>query len=344
MAPWYNTTVLYILYGKDDFSLHEALEHIKTGLGDREMLAANTVSLDGQRLTSDELSNSCNTTPFLLAHRLVVVHGLMARFEVQRGKSASGRKRHIAKSGDRQGEWQDFASCIQQMAPTTVLVLIDGDLKGPCPLRDRLSTLAEVKSFPLLTGKSLGYWIAQRVSGHGGTITSRAVSLLADLIGGDLWTMGNEILKLTLYASGRAIEENDVRELVSYAQEANIFALVDAVLEGRGAVAQVALHRLYQEGALPTYILAMITRQVRLMALAKESGSELSAQRLQDKLGLTSGYALNKALKQARMYSFEHIRQLYEELLQTDVAIKTGKRDGGSALELLIAELSTRRG
>jgi hypothetical protein len=43
-------TLLYILLGQDDFSLHEALEEIKRGIGDHTLLPANTTVLDGQQL------------------------------------------------------------------------------------------------------------------------------------------------------------------------------------------------------------------------------------------------------------------------------------------------------
>ncbi|GAH56764.1 unnamed protein product, partial [marine sediment metagenome] len=39
------------------------------------------------------------------------------------------------------------------------------------------------------------------------------MSLLAELIGGNLWAMNNELLKLLLYTQGRPIGEDDVRQL-----------------------------------------------------------------------------------------------------------------------------------
>lgn len=324
--------MLYALYGQDDFSLHQALEKIKADLGNPEMLAVSTTKLDGEKLTLNELRDNCNIAPFLSPHRLVTVDGLLRRFEPKRGKSQSEL-----------GEWQDLPSYIKQMPRTAVLVLVDGKISSHNPLLTKLSPLAKTKVFPLLRGKGLKDWIQQQVTKEGSTITPQAVALLAEFIGGNLWTMNNEILKLTLYTQGRPISEDDVRQLVSYAQEANIFALVDAILEGQTEIAQRTLHRLYQEGASPTYILAMITRQFRLIALARELSSGLSRQQLQDKLGLTSSYALDKTLSQAKLYDFEGIKQAYDKLLEMDLAIKTGKYDGQLALELLATELSTSR-
>jgi len=328
--------MFYILYGQDDFSLNQAVEKIKADLGDWEMLATNTTSLEGQRLTLSELRNKCDAAPFLSSHRLVIVDGLLGRFGVRQSRPRSGR----GKSGNGLGEWEGLASYIGQMPETTVLMLVDGEMKGQNPLLKKLSPLAEVRTFPLLRGRDLKAWIQQRVREEGGDIAPQAVNLLAELIGGDLWAMHGEIQKLLLYSQERPISEDDVRRLVSYVQEANIFALVDAVAEGRSELAQRILHRLYDDGVAPTYILVMITRQIRLIAQARELGKGLSRLQIQDRLGLKSGYSLDKTLGQAKLYDFEGVKRAYDKLLETDSAIKTGKYGDKLALELLVTELA----
>ncbi len=328
--------MLYILYGQDDFSLNQAVEKIKADLGDREMVATNTTSLEGQHLTLSELRNKCDAAPFLSSHRLVIVDGLLGRFEVKQSRPRSGR----GKSGNGLGEWEGLASYIGQMPETTVLMLVDGEMKGQNPLLKKLSSLAEVKTFPLLRGRDLKAWIQRRVKEEGGDITPQAVNLLAELIGGDLWAMNGEIQKLLLYSRERPVSEDDVRQLVSHVQEANIFALVDAVAEGRTELAQRILHRLYHDGVAPTYILVMITRQFRLIAQAKDLEPGLSRLQIQDRLGLKSGYSLDKTLSQAKLYDFEGVKRAYDKLLETDLAIKTGKYSDKLALELLVTELA----
>lgn len=330
--------MLHILYGQDDFSLRQAVERIKTGLGAPEMLAVNTTSLDGEHLTLKELKGNCNTSPFLSSARLVIVNGLLSRFEPKFGRLRSG-KQSITEAKVEQGEWKALDSYIKQMPATTVLILIESRIGNRNPLLMELSPLAKVQAFPLLRGKNLRAWIQQRATKGGGTITAQAVDLLAELIGGDLWAMSSEISKLLLYAQGRTIGEGEVRQLVSHAQEASIFALVDAVIEGQIETAQRTLHQLSQEGAVPTYILVMITRQLRLIAQAKEMISGASRRQIQDNLGLPSTYTLDKVLKQAKLYDFERITQTYHKLLETDLAIKTGKYNDRLAIELLVTDL-----
>jgi len=328
--------MFYILYGQDDFSLNQAVKEIKADLGDREMLATSTTNLEGQHLTLSELRNKCYAAPFLCSHRLVIVDGLLGRFEVKQSRPRSGK----GKSGNGLGEWEGLASYIEQMPETTVLMLVDEEVKGQNPLLKKISPLAEVRTFPLLRGKDLKAWIRQRVKAEGGDITPQAVNLLAELIGGDLWAMDGEIQKLLIYSQERPIGEDDVRQLVSHVQEANIFALVDAVAEGRTELAQRILHRLYDEGVAPTYILVMITRQFRLIAQARELPRGLSRLQIQDRLGLKKSYGLDKTLSQAKLYDFESIKQAYDKLLETDLAIKTGKYSDKLALELLVTELA----
>ena len=265
-----------------------------------------------------------------------MVEGLLRRFEAKQSKSRSRK----GKPGNGLGEWQELDSYIRQMPETTALVLIDGEVKDSNPLLEKLSPLAEVRVFPLLRGKDLKTWIRQRVKGEGGDITPQAVNLLAELIGGDLWAMDGEIQKLLLYGQERPISEDDVRQLVSCVQEANIFALVDAVAEGRTELAQRILHRLYDEGVPPTYILVMITRQFRLIPQARDLRKGLSRLQTQDRLGLKSSYALDKTLSQARLHDFGRVKRAYSKLLETDLAIKTGRHGDKLALELLVAELA----
>lgn len=328
--------MFYILYGRDDFSLDQAVGRIKADLGDREVVATNTTNLAGQHLTLSELRNKCGAAPFLSSHRLVIVDGLLGRFEGKQKRIRSGK----GKSRNGLGEWEGLVSYVSQMPETTVLMLVDGEVESHNPLLKKLSPLAEVKNFPMLRGNEVKAWIQQRVREQGCKITPQAVNLLSEFIGGDLWAMNGEIQKLLLYCQERPISEDDVRQLVSYVQEANIFALVDAVAEGRTELAQRILHRLYHEGIEPTYILVMITRQFRLIAQARDLEKGLSRLQIQDRLGLKQGYGLSKTLSQAKLYDFEGVKRVYDKLLETDLAIKTGQYSDKLALELLVTELA----
>ena len=329
--------MLYILLGEDDFSLTKSLEGIKRGTGDQALLAANTTVFDGQQLTLDRLRAVCETVPFLAEKRLVIIQGLLGRFE-PRGKPR--RQKKIAAPAERESEYKLFAAYPSNIPDSTVLVLIDGRIKSNNPLLKLLSARAEVRSFPILKEAKLRQWIQREVAEQDASMSPQAVDLLAKLVGGNLWVMANEISKLALFASGRRIEEEDIKAIVSSAQEANVFAMVDAILDFKAGVAEQLLEQLLSRGASSAYLLAMLSRQVRLIVRAKELRRRRRPEaEIQSKLGLAP-FPLRKTLEQAQRYPLERLKEVYHKLLQTDLSIKTGKFEGGLALNLLIAELS----
>lgn len=332
--------MLYILWGQDEYSLYETLAGIKKSLGDQSLLEINTTALDGKQLAVEELKTVCETAPFMTEKRLVVVSGLLGRFETK-GRSNSRKKGSTAKQ---QEEQSAFITYISRIPDSTVLVLVDDEqIKSTNPLLSALSSKAKVQSFPLLRGVRLQQWIQKCVVRAGGTITSQAVNLMMELVGSNLRVMMNEIDKLVLYTGGRRIEEGDVRSVVSYAQESSIFSLVDAIIAFKAGLAGQSLQNLLQRGASPSYILAMLTRQARLMARIKElKASKVPENEIQSRTGLASDFAWRKTLEQSQQSSTERIRKIYGKLLETDMSIKTGKYDSELALNLLVAELCHR--
>jgi len=329
--------LLYILFGQDDFSLSEVLDEIKRGMGDQSLLSASTTALDGQQMKLDQLRTTCETLPFLAEKRLVIVKGLLERFEP---KGKPSRRKKAAQKPNQQDEYKSWGDHISNIPDSTILVLVGSSISSGNPLLKELSTKAEVRSFPLLKGDKLRRWIQGRVNGEGGSISTQAVSLLARVVGGNLWVMANEVDKLVLFTSGRCIEEEDIRIAVGYMPEANVFAMIDAILEFRVGVAEQLLEQLLQRGAAPAYLLVMLSRQVQRIFRAKELRRQRKSEtEIQSKLGLTAEFALRKTLEQADRYNVERLKEAYHRLLQTDLSIKTGKYDGRLALNILIAEL-----
>ena len=177
----------------------------------------------------------------------------------------------------------------------------------------------------------------------GGKISPQAADLLVQVVGSNLWTMKHEITKLVLFASGRPIEEDDVKRLVSDVRQISVFNMVDAIFEFKGGAAGRLLQQLLDNGAAPAYLMVMLSRQIRLIARIKELQQQRKSEsHIQSRLGLVSEYAFRKTLKQANRYPWGRIREVFYKLLNTDLSIKTGKYDGELALNILIAELSQR--
>ncbi len=180
--------MIYILTGPDDFSIAEALAEIKKGLGDQSLLAVNTAVLDGRQATPDELRAVTGALPFLAEWRLVVVSGLLGRFEPRAKKSRQSRS-----PGSKQNGYKPFSALADELPDSTVLVLIDEEIKRTNPLLRELQPRARVRWFPRLRNRALVQWLQRRVKQEGGSITPRASEALARMVGGNLWIMAAEI-------------------------------------------------------------------------------------------------------------------------------------------------------
>ena len=328
--------MVYILWGQDDYSLHQSLLEIKSGLGDQTLLESNLTELDGEGLTVGGLGMVCNAAPFLSERRLVVVKGLLGRFEP---KNKFGRRKKVSKTSH-EDECKLLAGYISGIPGSTVLVLVDDRLTGGNPLFSELASIAEVRSFPVLRSKALADWIKRRAEREGGSISLEAVSLLAGFVGSNLWVMASEIDKLVQYTSGRRIEAEDISKLVSYAQEPNVFAMIDAILDSRAEIAQGLLQRLLEEGATPASLLVRLSRQFQRVLRArvlKERG--MPKVQIQSRLSITQDFILRRTLEQAQRYTLARLKEVYQKLLEADLSIKTGKYPGELALNILVAEL-----
>lgn len=325
--------MLYILYGEDNFSIRESLTRIKADCGGAELGESNTILLEGGKVSLNELVSICNTMSFLSPKRLVVIEDLLRRFETK------GKRR--GEGSPELKDWSPLPEHVASMPQSTVLVLVDGKLGKANPLLKKLSPLAEVREYTPLKGTDLHNWLRARVAGDGSNISPGALRLLVDLLGNNLWILASEVEKLCVHAGGRRIEEEDVRSLVSYAREANVFAMVDAIVHHRPEMASRLMHQLLDEGSPPPYLLYMITRQFRLLVQARRLIAQgWPVKSVGAKIGETTEWRLEKVLRQARGYSLRRLEQSYRRLLHTDLSIKTGMIDGVVALDLLVVDLS----
>jgi DNA polymerase-3 subunit delta len=330
-----------VFYG-DSFLVPRELKRLEAEVGAEALLEANRHSLRGGQIKPAELASVCNALPFMDERRLVLVDGLLATLERRTGR---GRKRtgDGGKSSPSLGGWEDLARAVPAMPETTVLVFVDGPLSKSNPLLRLLRPLAQVTELVAPDKEALARWIKESANQRGGGISPAAIRSLIDLVGNDLWTLDREIEKLTLYASGRGVEESDVAELVSQVREANIFAAVDAMIEGRPGEALRLLHQLRQDGRDASNIIFMVERQLRRLALARDSiDRRISPKDLGAQLGIFSEFALRKTLEQARRHSWQDITTRYHRLLEADLAIKQGRLDPDLAIELMVADQTAR--
>ena len=328
--------MIYLIYGEDSLSADEALASLRTAPGHDELSDINTTTLNGASVSYAELEAAWSAVPFMTDTRTVIVRGLLARMERGRG-GGSARSQAIA------GEWADIGERLAYMPESTELIFVDAAVSRDNPLLRALRPLADAREFRLPSVREMPGWARERAGKIGASIEPAAISALVEAIGNDTRLVDMELQKLALYRSDGVIRKQDVEAMVSYVREANIFAAVDAALEGRVGFALRLVHQLLEAGRPPTYVIAMIARQVRFLILAKD----LKARGMrQDEIGRRlsiRGYPLTKTMQQEGRFSAERLAEIHRRLIEADLSIKTGAADEHMALDTLIIALSNDR-
>ena len=331
--------MIRIYFGEDTFRTHEALDELRREVDTGAGLAGTSTEIDGASAKPEELLNASQTMPLLGGQRLIIVRGLLGRFEGKRG-SRRKKARDDEKAASALGDWQHVIDSLPALPESTLLVFVDGKLGGRNPMLAEVRKVAEVQQFDELGKGELAGWIRERAELYGALLEPRATVAMAELIGGDLWTIDSELRKLATYAGDDAVTEQDVRELVSQVREANAFALADAIVEGRAEAAIKLFQQRMADGDSPLRLLALIARQYRLLIQAKELQTQnVRPADIGKRLGLHS-FVAQRVLQQTPPYSIEQLRDAYARLLEADLSIKRGIYNDETALELLIFELA----
>ena len=328
--------MIYLFHGEEEFGKSERIAALKARLGD--LAEMNAVTLDGRHLSQEALLHHCDVPPFLGDFRLVVVEDLLSRLEKKgpNGKPSQASKDFLT--------W--LADYLPTMPETTVLVFNESKkisarnpvLKAIQKLGDR----GEVVLFetPQLRRGELTRWVAQHARKMGVRLKPGVAEALANFIGPNLRIIHSELEKLAIYAGDRPVSLDDVRLLCPYAKEASIFDMVDALGNRRTPVAFRLLAQMRNQGAHPLYLLTMIVRQYRILLQVKDYMNQgMKLNDIASALKLHP-YPTEKAMRQARGYTLDQLQRIYDRLLETDVAIKTGKLEANLALDMLVVELA----
>ncbi len=331
--------MIHLLYGEDDFSISEALTFIKTDGGTSDIQDISTDILRAPEMTFEELVAVSSTVPFLSAKRVVIVDNLFASFDnrtkSKRNAKSSKRFKHL-----KWEDWKELPNFLPNVPQTTDLIFVEGPLNESNILLKKLRSMAKIHRFPKITGNNLVKWIHDRASHLEVQIKSNDIKLLSETIGGNLRVLSSELQKLSLFRHKEMVSSYDIKTLVSYTREPNIFRAVDSALEGRPGFAMQSIHRIVEEGGSPSMILAMIARQIKLILRTKDLRlRKVSAREIGKRLSL-SGYPLSKTFDQEKKMSETHLVAMHQLILEADLKIKSSNVDELTILDILAIRMA----
>lgn len=300
---------------------------------------ADVLTFEGTEFALAALSEACLTAGLFDPERLVIVHNLHERMKGSRSKDGGS-------AAQRSAETEEITAILGNVPPTTTLVLAGKGMTADHQLaREVRQVEGEVRAFMTPRKGDLPRWVMARGKQHGVRVDVAAAELLADQIGANPLMLESELEKLSTYAGQEErITPAMVEALVGTVTQDSIFTLVDAIAGGDRGQA-LRLLRAQRDHSTSTatdfalYLIRMLARQVRILLrirLGREAGR--SPGQITADLKLPRYYA-DRYFRQANRLSKKQLIASFEDLAALEQALKTGRGDPATSLDLLVTGL-----
>lgn len=298
--------MIILLHGQDTYRIKMKTREIMDEHKERHRSGLNLRYLEGKTVSFQDIKNEMLGISMFKEKKLVVVSGAFSSPKLKEELLEKGK---VFVDSD------------------NVLLFVEN---ASLPAKDKLYSFFEkqgkVQEFEPLSGAKLRNWVVKEIEAMGGKVEEKALETLMDYVGGDLWRMENEIRKLANHS--KTIKEEDVKEMVKPDYETNVFDTIDAIALKNKRRAVELLKEHLEKGDSVLYLLSMIASQIRNIISVKS--------------GSVSGmhpFVLRKAAGQAKNFSPEDLKRIYQKIVDLDFGIKVGKIGEDIALDVLISEI-----
>ncbi len=273
-----------------------------------------------------------SSLPFMDPYTLIHIRNVITA-EASKSKDSAGTR-----------QWADAIESLAAMPPTTIYVWTEDNL----PSNSRLLTLARkhAKAEHLPTPKAavLPGWARDRAQELGCQLTQDAAEALVQRTGPSVWRITNEIEKIALWSQGELARRADVNLLVQDSSEAVIFRAIDDLFAGNRRRATRQFEATINSGQSAQYIVAMLQREARMMAVTQamdQQGSDTS--QIMEALGTGSDYVVRKARQHIQAAGPDAPAAWYDLLADADRLIKTSSISPENAVMCMAALLAPNR-
>lgn len=307
--------MIIFLYGKDTYRMREKMKEIVEHYKKIHQSGLNLKYLDDFSDFEDNLKQ----TSMFKEKKLIIINDLFSSSEFK--ERFSEKRKDFLKSED------------------IILIYQEKDFIKSDSLYKFLKRNIKFQEFELLKGQKLKNWARKEFEKHKTEIEPKALDLLIEYIGSDLWKMNNEILKLINYKNRKIINKEDIEFLIRSRIETDIFKTIDALAGKNKKQALDLLHKHLEKGDSPLYLISMINYQFRNLLIIKDLIEKSKPYNIILKTSGLHPFVVKKSYYQSQKFSFQELKKIYQKIFEIDFSIKTGRIEPGAGLDLLIAEV-----
>ena len=315
--------LVYVLVGPERLLIERAVDALRAAVDDMGAPGFNVDVFVGKGLEAGPVISAARTLPMMADVRLVLV-------------------RHV--DAMTPSEQTSLADYLDDPADTACVVLTAEKLDG----RSKLVKSAKKRGFLVeakpLRGRELREFIRAEASARDHHIAPQAVETLLDAVGDDLAAIDDSMERLSLFVgAGQRIDAQAVMQCVTRIRVESIWSLVDAIglKDRRKGIA--AAQSLLDDREPPLRLLAMVARQLRIVAKMREALSEgLRPQEAAKRAGAPP-FKASDLTESARRFTAESLGWAFAVIAETDRALKGSKRPADTIFQEAVLELCADR-
>ena len=196
---------------------------------------------------------------------------------------------------------------------------------------------AVVVEFPLRNESVLKNWVAKIAAASGKTIDHKNATYLINSLERNMHSIKTEFEKIIAFSKDTQITREDIDAVIIKPAAENVYALIDAIFDGRREACYNLLYSLRALREEPVALLTLLSSQ--LITIYKAKLYLLSGENYSSTVSrLGGGFVAEKSTRKADKIKLENIQTLISLCQESDRKIKSGLLGGWAALETIIAE------
>jgi DNA polymerase-3 subunit delta len=190
-----------------------------------------------------------------------------------------------------------------------------------------------------LKGKNLIDWLINLAEEKGKVLSEENAQVMVDIVGENRSMLEVQMEKLFVFLDKKEITIESIQQVSSELKQFNIFDLQNAVGLKDKAKSLTVAYNLLDNGAEPTFIIAMMTKYFTGLAKIPELKSKNVPDTEAARIVGTHPFYYRNYVKARTLFSDAKLVEVFRALLKADVSVKTTSSDNKTIIAILIDEI-----
>lgn len=317
----------YLIYGEESYLKEHYISQLKKKIVDPTFESFNLHQFEGKDTSLDDILKDAQMLPMMSEYNLVLVRD----YPVEKSKA----------------DLKLLSEFLADVPESTILILvydaIEPDIKSASfkKIITAFDNAGAVVNMEKRSENDVAKLLVSGAKKRGSVLDMSNAKYLVSVSGNDLKNLLNELDKLSYFAQGREITKDIIDNMATKCLQARVYDLSKSVVAGNSDMAYSVLDTLFNMKEDPILILAVIGGvyvDMYRVKCAKTAGCSY------DDVAKHYNYrgrefALRNASRDCANLSENQLRESLDEIMNTDLKLKSTATDKKLLLEELIVKL-----